>query len=205
MRQIILILIVWACAACETNYNIIDTGLANGRHDCSMYEYFKNDPRNWDSLRLMIERADLVDLFEGKREGYKEITFFGPVNYAFIRYMIKNKYNSIQDIPVEICKDMVMRHVVVGKYMRDEIERGIPGEGSEPGDGGQYMTGGIGNQFWIYSYRDSYNNVPDAGAVFLYIVSLSGQGAKIDVASTNIEPNGGVVHSLSDVYELGTL
>lgn len=205
MKYIISILILTICISCETKYNIIDTGLANGRHDCSMYEYFKNDKQNWDSLRLMIERADLVDLFEGQREGYEEITFFGPVNYSVIRWMLKNNYNSIQDIPVDLCEEMVMRHIVKGKYMRDDIAAGTAGTGSDPGEGGQFMTGEIGNTFWIYSFRTSYNGVANAGAVLLYIVSQTGQKQKIDVASTNIEPNGGVIHSLSNYYELGTL
>ena len=42
-----------------TDYNLIDTGVANGDHQTTMWEYFKTDPYNWDSLRVMAERADL--------------------------------------------------------------------------------------------------------------------------------------------------
>ena len=45
-----------------TQYNFDDTGLANGKHDMTMWEYFKGDSYNWDSLRVMAERADLVSL-----------------------------------------------------------------------------------------------------------------------------------------------
>ena len=48
-----------------TKYNFDDTGLANGKHDMTMWEYFKSDSYNWDSLRVMTERAGLVSLFQG--------------------------------------------------------------------------------------------------------------------------------------------
>jgi len=48
-----------------TKYNFDDTGLANGKHDMTMWEYFKGDSYNWDSLCVMTERAGLVSLFQG--------------------------------------------------------------------------------------------------------------------------------------------
>lgn len=205
MKFILAIIILVTLFSCETKYNIIDTGLANGDHHCSMYEYFKGDPSNWDSTRLMIDRAGLRDLFEGDHPDYDSITFFGPTNMPIRRWMIVQNYKKISDIPVEICKQEILRHVVKGIYLRDDIARGVKGSGSEIGTGGQILTGGIGNEFWIYSFRETYYNVPDAGTVNLYILSLSDSRMKIDVASTNIRTYTGIVHSLSDYYTFGTL
>lgn len=205
MKFILAIIILVTLFSCETKYNIIDTGLANGDHHCSMYEYFKGDPDNWDSTRLMIDRAGLQELFEGDHPEYDSITFFGPTNMPIRRWMLVQKYKKISDIPVEICKQEILRHVVKGIYLRDDIARGVKGEGSKIGTGGQILKGGIGNEFWIYSFREAYYGVPDAGTVNLYILSLSDSKMKIDVASTNIRTYTGIVHSLSDYYTFGTL
>ena len=65
MKKIIYIIAVCltmgVLSSC-TKYNFDDTGLANGKHDMTMWEYFKRDSYNWDSLCVMTERAGLVSL-----------------------------------------------------------------------------------------------------------------------------------------------
>lgn len=205
MKYITSIIILLVLVSCETKYNLIDTGLANGRHDCSMYEYFRLQPYDWDSTRLMIERADLIDLFEGKRVGFEHITFFGPTNNTIRRWMIEQGYESVRDIPVKLCEQLMLRHVVKGKYKRNDIPRGTHGNGSQKGTGGIDLTGAIGNTFWVYTFRGDYEGIPGTGSVDIYILSLTGDRLRIDVASGDIEPNNGIVHSLSYFYQFGTL
>lgn len=206
MKYIIGIIIILTFIGCQTKYNIIDTGLANGKFDGNMYEYLKSDSYNWDSIRLIIERAELVDLFEGHREGYEQITFFGPVNHSIRRWMIENDYNKVSKIPLKVCREMVMRHIVKNKrLMLDDIPIGTHGNGSEKGTGGMDLTGEIGNAFWIYAFRGSYENVPGIGALEVYILSLTGDKLRIDVATTNLEMNNGTVMALNGTYTFGTL
>lgn len=76
MKKILLaISIVLTIVSCTTDYNMNNTGLANGKFDGTMYDYFHSDSYNWDSLIIMIDRAGLQDLFNGEVEGYEEITF----------------------------------------------------------------------------------------------------------------------------------
>lgn len=86
MRKIYMIVLIasflWEC---DDNY-FHDTGLANGVHDCTMWEYLRSDHENWDSTVLLIQRAGLVPLFEGKSAEYPEITFFGPTNLSIINF-----------------------------------------------------------------------------------------------------------------------
>lgn len=203
MKNIIYILILFLVSSCNTKYNVIDTGIANGYYDGTMYEYFHSNSYDWDSTILMIDRAGLTDLFEGHREGYEKITFFGPTNHSIRLWMLQNNYNSVDKIPTEVCYQMIMRSVVKGVYMRDDIARGKTAN-DIPGQGGQIMTGGIGNRFWIYSLQEDYYRVPESGAVLLFIESLSSR-LKIDIASTNIETQTGIVHSLHYSYQMGTL
>ncbi len=75
MRSIVFSVVVLFLFSCNTKYNIIDTGLANGKFAGNMYEYLQSNHYDWDSTVLMIKKADLVDLFEVKRAGYETITF----------------------------------------------------------------------------------------------------------------------------------
>lgn len=230
MKYILFMAIFFLLVSCNTKYNIIDTGLANGKFDGNMYEYLLSNRYNWDSTRLMVEKANLVDLFEGKREGFEQITFFGPTNHSIRRYMLDEGISSIAEMDEEFCYEMIMRCVVKGKFMRDDIPLGKNTASEDDGDddfddfdeyneyddedghtdenqgtGGTVIMGAMGNRFWIYSFRESYNEVAGVGAVVLYIKSLETGGTMIDVASTNIVPTNGVVHSLHYNFTLGDL
>ena len=97
--------IILAVYACDKN-EFHDTGLAYGKHDCSMWEYFAKDHADWDSVVMMIERAGLVNIFDGTHPQYKEITFFGITNLSVNQFLVKNldenkamKYQGVRDIP----------------------------------------------------------------------------------------------------------
>ena len=42
-----------------TDYQYVDTGLANGKHDCTVWEYLHSQPDDWDSTIIMIEHAGM--------------------------------------------------------------------------------------------------------------------------------------------------
>lgn len=77
MRKIYMIVLIasflWEC---DDNY-FHDTGLANGVHDCTMWEYLRSDHENWDSTVLLIQRAGLVPLFEGNLPNTRRSLFSG--------------------------------------------------------------------------------------------------------------------------------
>ena len=204
MKNIGLLLILFSLFSCETKYNYIDTGLANGRFDGTMYDYLHSSSYDWDSTLLLVERAGLRDLFQGKQTGYEKMTFFGPTNLSILRWMIEQEYDAIQDIPVEVCRDMLLKHVVAGVHKRDDSPRGEQILGQTQGEGGEVFTNAFGTKFWIYSFRNTYHDIPDVGPVYLKIISFDSR-AMIDVASTDIETDNGFVHSLDYSYTLGQL
>ena len=73
---------------CRKDY-FHDTGLANGKHDCTIWEYMQQDRENWDSTILVIKRAGLQSLFDGTDDENKEITFFGPTNMSIMQFLFK--------------------------------------------------------------------------------------------------------------------
>ena len=207
MKKILLaISIVLTIVSCTTDYNMNNTGLANGKFDGTMYDYFHSDSYNWDSLIIMIDRAGLQDLFNGEVEGYEEITFWGPTNNSIRRWMLEGGTGvpkRVKDLSPEECRKYVMAHVVKGKTMLNDIPRGTINMGSV--SGGMTMYGEDNkNEMWVYTEQLPYNGVIDVGAVIIKIRSMRTL-VDIDIASCNIEPTTGVVHSLHPNYTLGEL
>ena len=207
MKKILLaISIALTIVSCTTDYNMNNTGLANGKFDGTMYDYFHSDSYNWDSLIIMIDRAGLQDLFNGEVEGYEEITFWGPTNNSIRRWMLEGGTGvpkRLKDLSPEECRKYVMAHVVKGKTMLNDIPRGTINMGSV--SGGMTMYGEDNkNEMWVYTEQLPYNGVIDVGAVIIKIRSMRTL-VDIDIASCNIEPTTGVVHSLHPNYTLGEL
>ena len=172
MRNIGIILVLLSLFSCETKYNYIDSGLANGRFDGTMYDYLHSNSYDWDSTLLLVERAGLEDLFQGKQVGYEKITFFGPTNLSILRWMIEQGYNAIREIPEATCRELILRHVVAGIHWRDDIPRGEQILGETQGKGGKVFTSAFGTKFWVYSFQDTYHDIPDVGPVYLYVTSF---------------------------------
>lgn len=38
--------------------------------------------------------------------------------------MIRKGYTRVQEIDAEVCREILLRHVIVGKYMREEVPSG---------------------------------------------------------------------------------
>ena len=127
MKRIIYLafalLLMFGAQSC-TEYNLIDTGEANGNHNTTMWEYFKGDPYNWDSLRVMAVHADLVPLFQGTSSYGKDITFFGITNHSIRRYLLKNDLKQVTDIPKNQCRDFILDCVLKKRLLLDEFTAG---------------------------------------------------------------------------------
>lgn len=196
MKQILyIILIALAFTGCDKNFK--DTGLANGIHDCTVWEYLHKDRANWDSAIVAIQHAGLTDIFNGTDPQYKDgITFFGFTNFSVSKFLYENQqYKRIMDIPKEVCSRMVLSHIIPGKHLQEAFEYEIKGTL----DGGTKVPNMIGNELRIYRIRGIFNGTPDIGADKLGVHSQK-YGHMVVVASCNIQANNGVVHSLRENY-----
>lgn len=212
LRIAFLCAMVAAFGSC-TKYNYIDGGLSDGEHDCTMWEYFHKDSRNWDSTILMIERAGLRSLFDGTGE-YSQITFFGLTSLSIERH-IKNHnqgmqptnpqyWRGVNDIPPAQCRDIIQKLVVPGRIMLKDVPRGTRIQVTEGGvsvwrelDGMECQTVG-GGKLFVWTQREAYEDVEEAGAFSLWIASRNMSGTNSDrIASTDIQTTTGVVHSLN--------
>lgn len=206
------------CCSC-TDYNYIDSGLADGKHNCSMWDYLKSDPRNWDSTVIMIEHAGLRDVFEGNSV-YGQITFFGITSKSILLYLLYHNdeldqlkaagepvddseyWHKVEDIPANLCRQMLMQLIVPKRLMLADIPRGnfvTTSDGlatdMEIG-GGFYKTLGNGELF-LFTFQEAYKEIAGKGETRIHMVSQSKSAAVNNpIASCNIETLNGVVHSL---------
>lgn len=203
-----LVCSVLGMGAC-TEDNFIKSGLHNGRFDGSLLEYLKapGHSYDWDSTARLVEQAgpETVRLFEGKDPEHPEITFLGPTNHSIRRYMLDNEIERISDMDPDECRELLLQCVIDGKIYQDDVPRGkYDEEEATPGEGGTYLRTLGGNTIWLYSYQQTLQGIPDVGAVALGVFS---QNVFMDfpIASSNIEPDNCVVHSLSYNFTLGDL
>ena len=129
MKKIIYIAMVCLTAglfASCTQYNFDDTGLANGKHETTMWDYFKGDKYNWELLCEMAERADLIPLFQGTSRYGKDFTFFGPTSHSIRRYLYANGMEKVSDIPVSDCRTFILNCILPGRrVMLDDFKEGV--------------------------------------------------------------------------------
>lgn len=198
--------IILAIYACE-NDNYHDTGLADGKHNCSMWDYFAKDHENWDSVVIMIERAGLITIFDGTHPQYKEITFFGITNLSVIEFLVNKLdenqeivYKGVRDIPEEMCRRILLSHIVPKKIRMEEVDYEVKGTLT----GGTIVKNLSGCDLRVYRARTSFMGVPDIGAEELKIHALE-SGQQASVGSSNIEVTNGVVHALAYTYQMTEL
>lgn len=202
---VVVFIVMSAC----TNYQYIDTGLANGKHDCSVWEYLHSQPDDWDSTIIMIERAGMKEYFDGSRN--EQITFFGVTNLSILAFMIDyneghptSKWQTVRDIPVEVCRRILERLIMPQRLVVADIPRGF----LEPVRGGYTEKEGkvcnaLEGEMFIYTYREDYNYIPEKGEIGLYMyLRNSGNDGSNRIVSTDIQMNNGVVHALSYSFNL---
>ena len=190
---IIGIVLLFIGTSCTKN-EFVKTGVSNGRFDGSMLEYMEAHSYDWDS-------TGLESLFDGD----EKITFFGPTNFSILRYMLENDIERVQDMDVDFCRSTLLRHVMSGKMMRSDFKHGVAATGSDlKGEGGDTYTMMGGNVIWAYTFKEEYNKVAGMGPLLLHVTSLDGH-KKIEIASGDIEPDNGVVHSLAYNFTLGEM
>lgn len=203
-----LVCFVVAMGAC-TEDNFIKTGLHNGRFDGSLLEYLKapGHSYDWDSTARLVEQAGpgMVRLFEGKDPEHPEITFLGPTNHSIRRYMLFAGYERIADMDPGECEMLLLNCIIDGKIYRDDVPRGkYDEEEGVPGDGGDWYVTLGGNSIWLYTHQETLQGIPEVGAVSLNVYSQNAF-REFSIASSNIEPDHCVVHSLTYQFTLGDL
>lgn len=199
---------------CDPKQNVIYTGVSNPYFDGTIMDYLRSNDKNWDLTIEMIERAGLVDLFEGQVDSCEEITFFAPPAYSIQRFIWESQekpkdgytYQNVADIPVDSCRSYILRCVVKGKYLKENV--GFRNESyrlmDEEQDGGTLLKMLDGNFVRACEEKSDWKGVPDIGPTSLQLWSITRQ-IQVIVASPDIQPQNGVVHALEYGFDFGKI
>ena len=194
IKGIALIALLGSC----TKWNYHEGKLANGVHDCSMWEYLHTQSYDSDSTIIMIEHAGLRDLFEGKGE-YKQITFLGVTNHSIRLYMIEKGYERVTDMPVDFCQTILKKLIIPQRVMLADVPRGKRNESTGEETGGmEYRT--LGGRLFMWTYQQPFEGVPDMGEISLHFFARSGTAVN-RIYSTDIQTNNGVVQALGYSFQ----
>lgn len=203
MKYILILIVAVLVSACEKQ-DVYDSGLADGRFDGSVLEYLESGTGRWDSIVVAIRHADLAEVFNGTDPQLKDgITFFGPTNNSIRQFLYKTVdadgevlYKCIEDMPVDLCRKMVLSYVVPQKMMKSEFDF----ENKGTLTGGTEVETLSGVKLRVYRIKSDYGTAADAGPVSMAFESLP-SGHIANIASADIEPDNGVVHSLVNAFE----
>jgi uncharacterized surface protein with fasciclin (FAS1) repeats len=68
-------------------------------------------------LVAAVQKAGLVDALSGRRQ----LTVFAPTNQAFLNLLAATPYDSLEDIPVETLRAILLYHVTPGRRYADSV------------------------------------------------------------------------------------
>lgn len=216
----ILLILVGLCSC--TKYNYIDGGVANGIHDCSMWEYFESQSYDWDSTRIMIEHAGMKSVFDGSGE-QEQITFFGVTDITIARWMLQHNadldtkkeqgvpvedseyWNRVTDIPASTCEALLKKLVVTERFMLKDVPKGRRqklSDGSKYTETGGMVVKSLTGEIFVWMEPTDFAEIQDAGQKRLWMARRLNTASNWIIASTDIQTNNGVVHSMGYDFNL---
>ena len=184
-----------------------------------MNGYFSTDPYNWEETQKLIKKAGLESYFTSTATGSKGITFLGVTDLSIIRYVAEQQVKEneaaesegreakrieLDDITQEDARNMLVNCIIPQRIMLKDVPRGrlTTTDGNTTRTGGMTVTTLGGEKLWLYTFQEDFNNVPNSGPVSLYVVSEKTQ-KRVKIASSDIQTQTGIVHSLPYSFTLG--
>ncbi|WP_298736953.1 fasciclin domain-containing protein [uncultured Chitinophaga sp.] len=196
--------------ACKKDY-YVDGGLANPHYNGSIYDYLASNPYWFDTISYIIDRAGMKEMLQ-----HDTVTFFTPtddavkvVMDALNDYRYYNIQDSVhlEDIDPEVWRHFLSMYVLKGKYLAKQFARvdqfnvyAYPGINYVM-DGGYVLNIGL-----IYQ---NYNNVEAVGPRIIRLTDITydpqnfQNNPSVVVATSDIQPNNGVLHVLNNNHVFG--
>ncbi|TCC91969.1 hypothetical protein EZ428_09520 [Pedobacter frigiditerrae] len=191
-------------AGCKKYY--FDSGVHEAKFDGTILQYLKSKPAFFDSTLRVIELAGMTDVVDKE-----QITFFAPPSGSiyksikrlnqYLKFNGKDTVSQLSQIKQSVWKNALSQYIFKGKnLLKDYPQRDTASYLAYPGQNYTSYAGRIMNVGVVFN---------DAGGVIYagyrqlylaYIPDLSNPQVSlvnIPVASSDIQPNNGVVHVLN--------
>jgi len=196
--------------ACKKDY-YVDGGLAEAKYDGSIYDYLSSKPYLFDSVVQIIDLAGLKDVLSSDT-----VTFFCPTDQAIgdamdalndYRYGVVEDSVHIEDVSAEVWKKFLSMYILKGKYTAATFPRVDPDNiFSYPGINYVMLNGYVLNIGLIYN---DYGGAEAVGARILNVTDITynpsnyKEDPRIQVMTSDIQPNNGVLHVLRNKHVFG--
>lgn len=204
-RTLFLIAFCYLCGvSCQDKSYLDDGGKASPQYNGTVMQFLESRPDLFKKLVSVIHYAGMENTFQNGN-----ITFFAPTDYSINRSMQKlNNYwyniqgkdsvSQIEQIKPEVWKDLLSMYIIPEKYVAKDIPQldtvamdAYPGQ-AYVSENGRAMNLGV-------VYHDA-NGVKYAGyrqLLFSYVNDFVNKDlTNAYVATSDIQPNNGVVHVL---------
>lgn len=213
--KILLVLVIsLTIVSCETQQEVIDTGISNPVFDGTIMDYLRSNDYNWGLTVKIIEKAEITDLFEGQVDTLPEITFLAFTTYSVYNYTFP-KWREEQEptdedllglFSKEEWRELVLKHVFKGKFLKADLpylDMHYEVFDDEQTGYKEYNSV-LGNTIWAYKYKKDYSFLPEKGPEIMGVYSSRAR-RNIPIATPDIQPRNGVVHAINYDYTLGKI
>ena len=138
---------------------------------------------NYSYLTYALQKTDLYTTFDGSNAN-DEYTLFAPNNMAFSRFLMDSGFSSIDDVPVDVLKKVLLNHVIVDIIQYRDFETGYFKTAA------QYINGNSMRNLSIHIEQVNMR------------VTLNGESM---VTQGNVYATNGVIHAVSRVIPLPSI
>ncbi|MEL4307672.1 fasciclin domain-containing protein [Joostella sp. CR20] len=132
---------------------------------------------DYSSLLTAVQKAELVDVLNAEDAG---LTVFAPNNEAFATFLSENSFNSLDDVPTEVLKQVLLNHVIQGEVMSTDLST---------------------------MYANTLATNTDGDNLSIYVNTASGVTLNgiSSVTTADVEVSNGVIHAVDAVIGLPTI
>lgn len=133
------------------------------------------------SLVAALQRADLVSDLEAAGP----FTVFAPTDAAFTAFLNDNDFDRLEDVPVDVLRQVLLNHVVSGENLSTDLSTGYISSSSTAGAGGNNLS----------LFIDTSDGVAVNGG-------NDSKGGSVIANRANVIASNGVVHIVDGVIGL---
>lgn len=74
-----------------------------------------------ENLSILVEALEMADLSLDRNGSF---TVFAPTNDAFVQFLSNNNFESLDEVPLDVLRQVLLNHIVTGTNMSSDLSTG---------------------------------------------------------------------------------
>ncbi len=163
--------------SCSNDDDANNDNTSTSSEPTTIVDFVSNNSEDYSDLGAALEAAGLVDVLNGTTE----YTVFAPNNDSFKTFLSDNGFSTLEDVPVDLLRQVLLNHVVTGSVLSTDLSTGYVNTNA--------------------TFGDTENNLS------MYINTSNGVliNGTTSVAVADIAVDNGVIHAVDAVIDLPTV